>query len=241
MRIRAPACASAAADPFGASYTEFCSVCHGDNMQGAAQGPPLAGVKLKHGDSIPELMKSIAAGNPQASMPAFSATMDDVKIRFLAAYISEKRAGYGYTDFKVGEPPALPAGNHQEREARVSASRPSPPGIDRLPYSIAPLPDGRILVTEKGRGLRIVATDGKLSELVRGTPKVYDDGFLMPGLKIVYGMGYLLDLALHPDYRKNGWIYLSYTDRCNDCNEASRKSKRPGVHGQADPRPHQGR
>ncbi len=110
------------ADPFGGSYAEFCSVCHGDNMQGAAQGPPLAGVKLKHGDSIAELMKSIANGNPQASMPAWSATMDDVKIRFLAAYISEKRAGYGYTDFKVGEPPALPAGNLKMRSMR-SASR----------------------------------------------------------------------------------------------------------------------
>ncbi len=83
------------------------------------------------------------------------------------------------------------------------------------------------MVTEKGHGLRIVSSDGKLSELIRGTPKVYDDGFLMPGLKIVYGMGYLLDVALHPDYQKNGWIYLSYTDRCNDCNEVSRKTKRP--------------
>ena len=49
----------------------------------------------------------------------------------------------------------------------------------------------------------------------------------MAGLKIVYGMGYLLDVAPHPDYAKNGWIYLHYTDRCSDCNEASRKIKRP--------------
>ena len=213
-------------DPFGGPYREFCSVCHGENMEGAAQGPPLAGVRLKHGDSIPDLMKSIAEGNPQASMPAFSATMDQVKIRFIAAYISEKRAGFGYTDFKVGEPPVLPEGSVKSEKQAFRVEMVAT-GIDRLPYSIAPLPDGRILVTEKTRGLRIVSADGKLSELVHGTPKVYDDGFLMPGLKIVYGMGYLLDVAPHPDYRKNGWIYLSYTDRCSDCNEASRKSKRP--------------
>ena len=49
----------------------------------------------------------------------------------------------------------------------------------------------------------------------------------MPGIKLVYGMGYLLDVALAPDYAKSGWIYLSYTDRCSDCNAASRQSKRP--------------
>src|SRR5262249_29752637 len=96
-----------------------------------------------------------------------------------------------------------------------------------LTYAIAPLADGSILVTEKTRGLRIVSPDGKVSALIRGTPQVYDDGFQMPGLLLVYGMGYLLDLALHPDYAKNGWIYLSYTERCTDCNEATRTSKRP--------------
>jgi glucose/arabinose dehydrogenase len=100
-------------------------------------------------------------------------------------------------------------------------------GIDRLPYSIAPLPDGRILLTEKAHGLRIVSKSGELSEPIRGTPQAYDDGFLVPGIKLVYGMGYLLDVALAPDYAKSGWIYLSYTDRCSDCNAASRQSKRP--------------
>jgi aldose sugar dehydrogenase len=33
-------------------------------------------------------------------------------------------------------------------------------GIDPLPYSIAPLPDGRILLTEKTQGLRIVSRGG---------------------------------------------------------------------------------
>jgi len=43
----------------------------------------------------------------------------------------------------------------------------------------------------------------------------------------VFGQGYLLDVAPHPRYEENGWIYLSYTDRCNDCNVASRQSHRP--------------
>ena len=37
----------------------------------------------------------------------------------------------------------------------------------------------------------------------------------------------MLDVALHPDYAKNGWIYLHHTDRCSDCNDLSRRSHRP--------------
>ena len=213
-------------EPFGGVYAERCSVCHGENLQGAAQGPALAGVTLQHGDSIPELEKSIAQGSVRAGMPAWSTTMNSIQIRQLAAYISERRAGYSYAGFNIGEAPALPqrrieSEQHAFRVELVAA------GIDRLPYSIAPLPDGRILVTEKTRGLRIVSADGKLSELVRGTPQVYDDGILAPGVRLVYGMGYLLDVALHPDYVKNGWIYLHYTERCSNCNAESRKSQRP--------------
>ena len=224
--VGAAAAQQAPQDPFLAPYRENCSVCHGEKLEGAAQGTPLAGVPLKHGDSIEEIAQSIATGYPQAGMPAWSATLDDTKVRRLAIFISEARAKYTYTDFNVGEPPPVPTGkiDSEEQAFRIETVA---TGIDRLPYSIAPLPDGRILLTEKARGLRIVSRSGELSEPIRGTPQAYDDGFTMPGLKIVYGMGYLLDVALAPDYAKSGWIYLSYTDRCSDCNAASKQSKRP--------------
>ena len=218
--------AQAPGDPFLAPYRDNCSVCHGENLEGAAQGPPLVGVELKHGDSIAALTKTIGDGVPQTPMVAWSATLDATRIQRLAIFISEKRANYSYTDFKVGEPPPIPEGKIAS-ELQAFRVESFAVGLDRLPYSIAPLPDGRMLVTEKARGLRIVSKSGELSELVRDTPQAYDDGFAMPGLKIVYGMGYLLDVRLAPDYAKSGWVYLSYTDRCNDCNAASRQSKRP--------------
>ncbi len=221
------ACAThAQQDPFLSVYRDNCSVCHGDKLEGAAQGTPLTGVALKHGDSIAEITKSITEGVPQTAMPPWSAKLDETAIRRVAIYISETRANFSYTDFKVGEPPPVPAGKIGS-EAHAFRVEIVATGIDRLPYSIAPLPDGRILVTEKARGLRVVSKSGELSEPIRGTPRVYDDGFVMPGLKIVYGEGYLLDVALHPAYAKNGWIYLSYTERCADCNDASRKAKVP--------------
>ena len=88
-------------DPFVTPYTESCSVCHGASLEGAAQGPPLVGVELKHGDSIAELTKSIAEGFPQTGMPGWSATLDEVRIRRLAILISERRSDLSYTDFKI--------------------------------------------------------------------------------------------------------------------------------------------
>ena len=221
-----PLAATAQQDPFLAPYTEHCVVCHGANLEGAAQGTPLAGVALRHGNSADEIAKSIADGVPQTAMPAWSATLDATQIRRLAIFISEKRSDLTYTDFKIGAPPTVPEGriNSEKHAFRIETVA---TGLDPLPYAIAPLPDGRILLTEKTKGLRIVSADGKLSEPIRGTPKVYADGFEVPGILLVYGQGYLLDIALHPDYAKNGWIYLSFTERCSDCNESSRKTKRP--------------
>jgi glucose/arabinose dehydrogenase len=213
-------------DPFADPYAEHCAVCHGARMEGAAQGTPLAGVALRRGDSMESLMKSIRDGVPGSPMPAFARTLDEVQVKRLATYISETRHNLSYADFKVTAEPALPTGpvrtERHDFRVEVVAS-----GIDRLPYSIAPLPDGSLLVTEKTRGLRVVSSDGRLSELIRGTPPVFDDGFDVPGVRLVYGLGYVMDVAPHPDYARNGWIYLHITERCSGCNKASRESGRP--------------
>src|SRR5262245_58839843 len=79
------------ADPFTSTYTESCAVCHGANLEGAAQGTPLAGVTLKHGDSVDAIAKTIADVVPETAMPAWSATLDETAIRRIAIFISERR------------------------------------------------------------------------------------------------------------------------------------------------------
>jgi glucose/arabinose dehydrogenase len=68
------------------------------------------------------------------------------------------------------------------------------------PWSMAFLPDGRMLVTERPGRLRIVGRDFKVDpNPVEGLPAV-----------TAAGQGGLLDVALHPDYARNGWVYWSY-------------------------------
>jgi len=68
------------------------------------------------------------------------------------------------------------------------------------PWSVAFLPDGRKLVTERPGRLRVIGADGKLDPRpVAGLPEIAAEG-----------QGGLLDVVPHPDYARNGWLYLSY-------------------------------
>ena len=68
------------------------------------------------------------------------------------------------------------------------------------PWSIAWLPDGRALVTEKGGTLRLVGKDGKPGEPITGVPAV-----------AAIGQGGLLQVSVHPDFAKNGFVYLTHS------------------------------
>lgn len=70
-------------------------------------------------------------------------------------------------------------------------------GFDR-PWSMAFLPTGDMLVTEKSGQLRMIRDGVLLDEPITGTPEVFTTG-----------QGGLLDVVLHPDYANNGYIYLS--------------------------------
>ncbi len=68
-----------------------------------------------------------------------------------------------------------------------------------LPWGLAFLPGGDMLVTERPGRLRRVATDGTLSEPLAGVPEVF-----------FRGQGGLLDVVLHPHFAANRLVYLSY-------------------------------
>ena len=70
-------------------------------------------------------------------------------------------------------------------------------GLDH-PWSLAFLPDGRMLVTERPGRLNVFSSGFKRTS-IEGVPRV-----------AATGQGGLLDVALHPRFSENGLIYLSY-------------------------------
>ncbi|MBV7336745.1 PQQ-dependent sugar dehydrogenase [Chloroflexi bacterium TSY] len=196
-------------DEFASIYTENCAVCHGENMEGAAQGPALVGVPLIHGQTVAELTESIAKGFPTNGMPGWSATMEEGDIRSLAILIAEKRVDLSDTDYKMDKDLVVPT-EPLETELATFRLETVATGIDPYAFSIAPLPNGQILITEKKRGLSIVYPDGTQSDPIEGAPETSEEGRERWGLH--YGVGWHLDVAPHPDYETNRWIYLHHTD-----------------------------
>ena len=75
------------------------------------------------------------------------------------------------------------------------------------PFSAAFLPDGSMLVTERTGHLRIIRKGVLDPKPVAGTPASYwavESG--LPGA--VHGY---MDVALHPQFAQNGFVYLTYT------------------------------
>jgi glucose/arabinose dehydrogenase len=66
-----------------------------------------------------------------------------------------------------------------------------------IPWGLAFLPDGSLLITEKSGEL--IHFKNGVKTTIEGIPEVY-----------VRGQGGLMDLKLHPNYNENGWIYFSF-------------------------------
>lgn len=70
------------------------------------------------------------------------------------------------------------------------------------PWAVVPMPDGRLLITEKSGYMEIRSTDGQLLTKITGFPKVDDDK-----------QGGMLDVAFDPEFTQNRTIYWSYSEK----------------------------
>lgn len=93
--------------------------------------------------------------------------------------------------------------------ASVIAVEPFAQGLEH-PWSLAFLPDGRLLVTERPGRMRIIARDGLPSPPLEGVPEV-----------AATGQGGLLDVVLAPDFGGSGTIFFSFAEPRGDRRNAT--------------------
>lgn len=70
------------------------------------------------------------------------------------------------------------------------------------PWAIISLKDGRLLITERRGRLYLFDPKSKKKTEIKGAPKV-----------AYGGQGGLGDVAPHPDFERNQWVYLSYAEQ----------------------------
>lgn len=71
-----------------------------------------------------------------------------------------------------------------------------------IPWAMVQLPSEEILISERKGELRVIKKGHLLSKRITGLPEIDSNG-----------QGGLLDLALHPDFSKNQWLYFTYASK----------------------------
>lgn len=173
--------------PAAVNYQKYCAGCHGDNLE------KFAAKAWMEEEGTTSAFQSIKFGIENMGMPSFEKTFKDDEIRALAAYVKK-----GIPEDRSKLKPAATPGGIIESEAQRFVVDTVVTGLS-VPWGLAFLPGGDLLISERS-GKLYRFNNGKLSPPIEGLPPI-----------MASGQGGLLDLCLHPDYAKNGWIYFSYS------------------------------
>jgi len=174
-------------------YKQYCASCHGQNMEGG-QGSSLIDGIWKYGDSDDAIAKVIREGVPDMGMVPWKGVLDEEQIRGLIILMKEQKLLAETTSILEKVKPlggVFSTELHNFKLEKVTE-------LDDILWSIAFLPDASTLITQRS-GTLWHLKDGKKTA-IKGTPKVR-----------AVSQGGLLEVAPHPDYEKNGWIYLSFS------------------------------
>lgn len=202
--LLAPVASAALAQSAESLWTNNCISCHGENAQGA-NAKSLLDDEWLLGPSDRDLFNATKDGIVDSGMPAYGETLKDEQIWALVVHMREIRARDKRA--RLGSPKPDDDGIFTTQHTKFKIERVITEGLD-VPWSVDFLPAtssdghpaGAMLVTNRNGKLQLWA-DGKLSEPVSGTPEVRNRG-----------QGGLMDVAPHPEYATNGWIYLSFSD-----------------------------
>jgi aldose sugar dehydrogenase len=178
-------------------YTELCANCHGATLAGGP-APSLVDDDWAHGADDDSVTRSIREGWPATGMPPFQAALSDQEVRTLVIYLREMKVRAATPAASAPRKPATPEVMQSEKQAfRLETV------VDNLdtPWGLEFLPDGDLLFTERNGQLRRV-TGGRLNPIVVGG---------LPSFWVRQDGG-LFDVAAHPDYASNGWLYLAFSE-----------------------------
>lgn len=180
-------------------YADNCATCHGQNLEGGAGASLIDGV-WKYGSDDESIARIIRDGKEEEGMPSMKNALSEAEIRAMVIYIREKEK---QAELKKSPPPR-PADNRVLKSEKHSFKITTVCDGLKTPWAIAFLPDSdnSMLVTELAGRLRVVDKNGNISPPIVNTPKVRAEG-----------QGGLMDVALHPGYKTNQWVYLSYSER----------------------------
>ena len=181
-----------------ALYSEHCASCHGRDFHGGSAKSLVNPEWLQDG-ALDRLVQSIREGLPQTGMPAWKNQLEAQQIRSLAILIREAV----HFDRKQNET-TISWDKNSVFQSQAHSFRLETVGqADSRLWALDLLPDGSILSTQHdGKLWRF--KDGNRTE-IKNIPPSYH-----------YRQGGLMDVMVHPEYDKYGWIYLTLSEKHPD-------------------------
>jgi aldose sugar dehydrogenase len=171
-----------------ANYINYCGGCHGEKMDAFVDR------KWKHGSSREDLFKAIKYGYENEGMPGYDTTFTDEETYELSDYILTGIENLKRYDFK-NEPIKENFFPSEDIDIRLDTVV---KGIG-IAWGMTFLPNGDLLFTEKSGKLYRV-NEKKEMQLIKGVPEV-----------LFAQQAGLMDIALHPKFKKNNTLYISYS------------------------------
>jgi len=169
-------------------YLQHCASCHGENLD------RFAARQWVYGSSVKDVSSTIKNGRPAIGMPAYAKAMTDEQVEAMAKYMIAEVARVPANEpspFKIKD--VVTSAGFSFVLQEVAGENLS------IPWGMAFLPNGDMLVTEKAGALYQVSK-GKMRK-IEGLPKI-----------TVKGQGGLLDVVVHPKFKTNRLIYISYAE-----------------------------
>ncbi|MBS1715742.1 MAG: PQQ-dependent sugar dehydrogenase [Armatimonadetes bacterium] len=180
-----------------ALYNDTCAKCHGARGEGGGAGTKTLLTAEKFEQSLDKpFFDAIKDGVKDMGMEAYGGSLNDRQIWALVVHLRElqfkglRASGWG---------PRSEDGVWKTDRASFRIEKVLEGGMS-TPWSVDWLPDGRMLMTNRNGSLWIVK-DGQKVGTVANLPK-----------SVEQGQGGMSDVRVHPDYAKNGWVYLALAD-----------------------------
>ncbi|MBN1986916.1 MAG: PQQ-dependent sugar dehydrogenase [Prolixibacteraceae bacterium] len=171
-------------------YQQNCAQCHGADLNGGNATSLIDGI-WQFGAENGYVTRNIKFGIPHLGMPSYQATLSDAEIGSIVQYIRESENNAG------AQKPPIPAElETMDYNIKVETFA---DGLE-IPWAIDFIDKNTALITERPGRLRVVQNGVLQDEPVQNTPEVLHEG-----------QGGLMEVAVDPDYEKNGWIYLAYS------------------------------
>ena len=188
-------------------YTNYCGGCHGAELQGS-RASPLVKKTWMHGGDRNSILKIIRNGIPGTEMAKWEGILSKNEIEAVTDYIVSMQGK------PIGKNETVKPLTVDTKLYKLKIEKLFTQGIN-TPWGIEFIDAHRALITGKMGELRWMV-NGKLdTQKITGIPKTY-------AFDLVGG---LMDLALDPDYLKNGWVYLAFSH--NSSNSDNKKA--PGM------------